>query len=184
LCRVDLEGHAVLIVGYDDERAAFLLADPWNKDWGGIHSRKRWLGYNEMSMVIVDGTKDVAILPTPLEVDVEEVDCREETAIDIGVSFYNPNAIVMDRANQIISNVDVEISDGLKSMSVSVTGEWHVGEEASLRITGLEALLSGKVILTVKAEIGGDRPYRYRDTVSVSQPLRLRTAMSRSSLVA
>lgn len=183
LCKVDLEGHAVLLVGYDDDRQAFLLADPWNTEWGGTHSRKRWLSYHEMSMVVVDGTKDLTMIVAPLAVDAVDVEVDGEPALDLKVGFYAPQAIVMDRQNQIVSRVVAELSDDRRTITGEIDGEWRVGETAALRLSGLSQL-TGELSLTVRAVIGGDRPYPYRDAVSVTQKRLAPSVASQAVLVA
>lgn len=183
LYEVDLEGHAVLIVGYDDKREAFLLADPWNRAWGGVHFSKRWLGYGEISMVTVDSSKGSGVILSPLQVDLEEVDLNGETALDLRIGFYAPQAIVMDWANQSVSRVTVALTDGRAVISTDIEGVWRVGEKASLRLTGVAALI-GDLTLTVTAEICGERPYAYRDSVSVTRRCYAAEGKLRHTLVA
>src|ERR1700737_792847 len=107
LYSVDLEGHAVLIVGYDDERRIFAISDPWDRRWGGQLSGLRWIGYDELSLNIVDSTLDYVMVLAPLQVDVRAVEEASAKAIEIDVGFYEPAAIVMDRDTQEVREVGV-----------------------------------------------------------------------------
>jgi len=39
-------GHAVVIVGWDDNKGAWLIKNSWGTDWGGDEQGFGWMGYN------------------------------------------------------------------------------------------------------------------------------------------
>jgi hypothetical protein len=163
----DLEGHAVLIVGYDDERQEFTLADPWDRRWGGVKSGLRTMSYNELSMVIMDSSKDITQVLCPLEVTVAERDEDGQRMLDVTSGFYAPKAIVMDRDNQVVEAVHIRVTGADFEAEQTIKGAWYVGEKATLAFTLPEGAPSSLKI-EASATIAGLRPYAYRDTVSTT----------------
>lgn len=60
-----LGGHAMVIVGYDDEKAAFKVMNSWGKEWG--NNGYFWISYTYSRMVINEGyvAKDAINGPSP-----------------------------------------------------------------------------------------------------------------------
>jgi len=46
------DGHAVAIVGYDDERGAMLIRNSWGPGWG--YRGHAWLGYSALAIAGLD----------------------------------------------------------------------------------------------------------------------------------
>lgn len=161
----DLEGHAVLIVGYDDERQEFTLADPWNRQWGGVKGGLRTMGYNELSMVIMDGSKDITQVLCPLEVTTAEVDDDAGRRLEVRAGFYAPKAIVMDRDNQVVRSINIRLSGEGFEAEQTIDGSWYVGDKADLSFD-LPADAPASLKVEATAAIAGLRPYAYADVVS------------------
>lgn len=161
--RIDLESHAVLIVGYDDSQSAIAIADPWT---GNLH----WMSYEELSLLIVNSTKDCYIIAAPLDVKCAAVENGDVQALDIRVGFYSPDSIVMDRDGQLVTQVHVRVT-GPKEWcpwenEAEVAGSWKVGEFASLSLViPSDANGPAELRVEVTATVQGERPYAYTDTI-------------------
>ncbi|WP_395606404.1 C39 family peptidase [Pseudomonas sp. B22129] len=68
---IDLESHAVMIVGFDDSRAAFEIIDPWNNAFGGINGGKRWLPYETAALTIVDASLGMMMVGSPPLINIQ-----------------------------------------------------------------------------------------------------------------
>lgn len=162
--RNDLEGHAVLIVGYDDDRGAVLIEDPWNRTMGGTRGGRTWMPYTDLSLLMVNSSKDCALVPAPLEVQVS----ADGTQLVLEVGLYAPDAIVMDHATHVVREAAVSVS--IPSLSWTATAEangaWRVGESARLTLE-LPATVSGTLEMTVDASavVACDRPYEFADLI-------------------
>jgi hypothetical protein len=118
-------------------------------------------------MIIVDSTKDITTILAPLDVGVSEIETETGIALAVSVGFYAPPGIVIDRDNQDISNVEVQVAWAGGTVNAEQVGRWRVGDKAQL-VVEIPPTADRTVTLTVRAAIGGDRPYPYRDTVSVA----------------
>jgi len=64
--KLDMESHALLIVGYDDENQTFDVVDPWNKEWGGQYGGIEKIPYEVIPITCVNasyGKKTIMALP-------------------------------------------------------------------------------------------------------------------------
>jgi len=177
--RNDLEGHGVLVIGYDHEARTFTIADPWNPQWDGKLAGTRSISYEDLAMQCVDSSKDFYMVLAPLTVDARiNRDCRQGTStLLIKVGFYSPDAIVMDQGDQTIDSVELELRFQRDMSSVrksSMEGRWHVGEHAVFQIPLFaEDAVGGICHIKAKAVVSGARPYQYRDHIEVSVVRRL-----------
>ncbi|MGN6828559.1 C1 family peptidase [Paucibacter sp. M5-1] len=62
------EGHAMAIVGYDDDRQAYLVVNSWGVDWG--NQGYFWFDYNSFQSSVfevyaVDGAAQANVVPSP-----------------------------------------------------------------------------------------------------------------------
>ena len=67
---VDLESHAVLIVGYDDVKKAVAVSDPWNKNWGG-KGGMRWIPYTVLETKTVNTSLGMSMPLAPLSANAK-----------------------------------------------------------------------------------------------------------------
>jgi len=170
----DLEGHAVLIIGYDDDEQAFAVSDPWDTRWGGERSGTWWIPYNRLPLEVVDSTKDFYLIAAPLQATASINETRDgRRELVVGVRFYAPEGIVMDQDHQTIRKVAVSVAApaGLTlagSTRAEVSGSWHVGQTAYLSypLSSVDVPVAD-VVLSVKALVAGARPYRFEDETSI-----------------
>jgi len=170
----DLEGHAVLIVGYDDDEQAFAVSDPWDARWGGERSGTWWIPYNRLPLEVVDSTKDFYLVAAPLQASASIDEARDgRRELIVAVRFYAPEGIVMDQDHQAIRKVAVSVTapEGLTLAGPAcseVTGCWHVGQTAYVRfaVSSVDVPVAD-VELSVRAVVTGARPYRFEDETSI-----------------
>jgi hypothetical protein len=169
----DLEGHATLVVGYDDDKRSFALLDPWQNRWGGARGGLRWISYSQLQMEIVDSTLDYMLIPAPLVVQGRiSRGIGNARVLNIFVSFYKPHGIVMDQDNQVLREVKVTLEpnqnvefDGPTTSIVK--GVWPVGKKAHVSFAlAHTAVIPDEIIVNVQARIAGSRPYPFEDTTS------------------
>ncbi|TAM01016.1 MAG: hypothetical protein EPN70_20700 [Paraburkholderia sp.] len=167
--RNDLEGHAVLLVGYDDERRSFAVMDPWNKEWGGDFGGFYWLSYKDFAMNNVNTSNGQASALTPINISARVKTQSNTRVLSVEVGMHNPRAIVMDRAVQRMTHVTLLAHMGTEIHTLSATGRWAVGESAKFNIV-IPDSLSGEIEtrLDVSARISGERPYPYEDNIGVT----------------
>lgn len=169
----DLEAHAVLIVGYDDQKQALAIMDPWDNKWGGNKGGLRWVAYKEVATLIVNGTKDCFMVAAPLEVTAEVIRDEEHgPRLHVRAGFHAPDAIVMDQANLMVREVTVRpsLSAGwqvLGAAELRAEGEWKVGEYAELTFQLNEEVAGdARIQLEVEARVSCERPYPFVDTIA------------------
>ncbi len=167
----DLEGHAVLFTGYDDQKKAFAVWDPWNNQAAdGFKGGSRWIGYNELALEIVDCSKDFYLIASPLVISAVE---NQDNNLSFAVGYYAPDSIVMDRDNQEITEMSIEFSlpEGWSTTSEltrTIEGSWKVGEFATFDLPLDAKQGNGELVVTVKAKVSGQRPYQHEDWVSTT----------------
>ena len=171
----DVESHALLIIGYDDDKKALLVSDPWNKEWGGIHGGRRWIPYKIMDEHAVDSSLGVIQALSTLQLKTFPRH-NEDGALVMGISagFYSPRGYVMDRDSWLITELEVVCqlpeSMGGEEVRRSHRGSWPVGEMANftLPVTDL-AHEAAELEVFVECKIEGSRPYPFEDTISLSR---------------
>lgn len=176
----DLEGQAVLIVGYDNKTKMFALQDPWRREWGGNRSGIWWIKASQLLIEIVDCTLDFLIIPSALHITSKlQKTFDQKVSINVRVGFYKPDGIVMDQDNQVITSITAKIEGNNKfsirgNNVISVEGEWHVGQTANIEfpISKWDHSLS-EIEVSLEAIIGSKRPYAFEDknTLRVRCPL-------------
>ena len=179
--RTDREGHAVLIVGYDDNRRALAVLDPWDPAWGGEHHGRRWISYDDFALQVVDASLGFAMVASPLDVDVVLVPHGEQHVLGIQVGFYEPRGQVMDRVEQRITRVDacVDWPTGWSATAAtaSVEGHWPIGERATLELAATpDASASAVLELELTAQVAGTRPYVFDDEIRTTVAVSLSAA--------
>jgi hypothetical protein len=176
---VDLEGHAVLIIGYDDDRQSVELVDPWDRKWGGVHYGRRWLSYSLLQVMTVNSTCDKTQFLAPLQIIANhKLDQGGGLSIDLEAGFYSPRGTIMDRASWAITRLTIDCYPPeiwqSKPINYVINGCWHVGEVLKLSFPLQNSVLSdGEIQLTVKAIIQGNRPYQFSDQIEVSKKIKI-----------
>lgn len=182
---IDLEAHAVLIVGYDDDKHAVEIQDPWNKEWGGVYEGRRWLSYSLLQIMAVNCTCDKQANLAPLDVIANhKFDQSGELSFNVQIGFYVPRGTVMDRTSWAITQLTIGCipPDAWESKSINyvVSGCWHVGEYFKVSFPVSNNLLcDGEVQLNVKAVIEGNRPYKFIDQVEICKKIKINSSQVR-----
>lgn len=170
---VDLESHAVLIVGYDDEKQAVALIDPWDKKWGGNLGGRWWLPYTVLATKKVNTSMGMSMPLAPLEVEAKtHWDNADNLSVTLQIGFYIPRGTVMDRDSwvikQIIVNCKLPEAWENKQFDYEVTGHWTVGDCINLSLPiANQPKRDEEINICVNAVIQGQRPYNFEDCISV-----------------
>ena len=174
--QIDLESHAVLVVGFDDGRKALEIIDPWNNQWGGELGGKRWLSYQEAEEQTVDCSMGVSMAISSLKVCPNfKWDTANNLSLELRVGFYIPRGTVMDKDSWAIKKLQVSCQlfpSPVERIDYSEEGNWIVGEMADIIIPltsnpSIESTLK----LNIEASIYGTRPYEFSDVISTSREL-------------
>lgn len=174
---VDLESHAVLIVGYDDIKQAIAVIDPWNKNWGGNVGGRRWISYTALETQIVNTSLGVSMPLSPLAVNPKiQWNNAGNLSIKLEVGFYIPRGTVMDRDSWVITKLNIKcglpVSWGGKQVDYEVSGHWIVGDIIHLSLPIANSPKSdGELDLSINAIIRGTRPYDFEDSISVQEKI-------------
>lgn len=174
---IDVESHAILIVGYDDAKQAVAIIDPWNKNWGGNLGGRRWLTYTALEQQTVDSSKGISVPLASLQTKSEaQFDETGNLSIKLQIGFYIPRGTVMDRDSWAITKVNVNCglpeSWGSKQIDYEIVGRWLVGDTVNLSLPITNNLKGdGEISLSIHAAIRGKRPYDFEDNISVHENL-------------
>ena len=183
---IDLESHAVLIVGYDDIKGAVGVIDPWDKNWGGNIGGRRWIPYTALETQTVNTSLGMSMPLSPLSVVTKtQWDKSDNLSLQLEVGFYIPRGTIMDRNSWIITKISVNCSlpeawEGTQ-LDYELTGQWTVGEVINLSLPIASCPKSaGEISLKVNATIQGKRPYDFEDCVSVQEKLFVNVVQSKT----
>lgn len=172
--KLDLESQAVLIIGYDDEKQAVAIVDPWNNNWGGEIGGRRWITYADISKQTVNTSLGMAMCLTPPQVHLTpQLDANQNLSIKAEIGFYTPRGVVMDRDSWFIKKITAEciLPDSWgKEIQYEMEGHWIVGDLISLSmpITS-KPKFDGEIKVQIKAEIEGKRPYEFTDCIEMTK---------------
>lgn len=170
--KLDMESHAVLIVGYDDQRKEFDIIDPWDKSWGGSKGGIGTISYEIMPIVCVNATAEKSTRITCVQKNIETYkDNHGNTGIKLKFGFYVPRGYIIDQKQSKFTKFVVNISYNIDGNNLEyhdvIEGSWSVGEIAETSIPlGKDFKENVKLSFSVDAFIEGERPYKYRDKIS------------------
>jgi hypothetical protein len=176
--------RAVLIVGYDDERQAVAIIDPWNNDWGGELGGKRWVTYVDVSKQTVNTSLGMAMCLTPPQVNlIPQFDANQNLSIMANIGFYSPRGVVMDRESWAIKKIMVDCilpEAWGRTVHYEVEGHWVVGDliKLSMPITS-KPKSDAEIEVRIKAVIQGARPYEFSDCIETSKKILINTIASK-----
>ena len=165
----DMEGHTVLLVGYDDDKRMFDVVDPWRGkgECGGI----KQLPYEIMPLRVMNASADKATHIATPDVRIfigNSLGENNDKTLNISVGYYLPRGYVIDRKQSSLSNVIARIKYKIGSeeyiSEVAINGSCCVGERIETTVP-LEKGLSGNVHFEVEiiCTLSGKRPYEYSD---------------------
>lgn len=136
---VDLESHAVLIVGYDDAKEAVAVIDPWDKNWGGNLGGRRWIPYATLGLLAVNTSLGIKATLSPLIVSsAMQWDKADNLSLQLKIGFYVPRGTVMDLQSWEITKINIgcvlpESWEG-KQIDYEILGRWIVGDVINLSL--------------------------------------------------
>lgn len=156
---LDREGHAVLLVGFDDLAGAFEIADPAALDPRTGFAARRQLPFDEFAIRIVDSTLDFALIISPLQVEV--VPAPDGGHLTLTVGLYAPSMPVVDQRKIRLTNISV-----ICGKTRIGAGSADVGSPAKVLVAS--EILEGEV--TIDATIEGHRPLAYSASVRAAVP--------------
>lgn len=166
----DMEGHVVLLIGYDDNTRTFDAVDPWNGEgeFRGIIK----LPYEIMPLRCMNATADKVSRPTPPEINIDIVCDKDghKQALKISAGFYLPIGYIIDRKENVLKDMDFKISYENKGKTHCIThrlsDSFSVDEKAEVYIP-LPEVLDGKVEfhISFSCNVKGERPYPYEDPI-------------------
>lgn len=167
--KLDLESHAVLIIGYDDDEQSFDVVDPWNGTKGnkrGIYK----LPYEVYPIVCVNSSLSKDTVFTSLKMYANEKQINNKSFLEIKYGFYVPKGYIIDQNNTYLTNVQLEINYTAKGKEynnyLEIDGEFKIGEYAIKEIP-IPENLNETIIFNINAKsiINGERPYCYKDEI-------------------
>jgi predicted double-glycine peptidase len=167
--RLDMESHAILFTGYDENRGVFYISDPWNPDTGGKQGGQREITFEEYAIVMVNATRSkFAVMAAPV---IEPIIYKGDNfrCIQLKVGFYTPRGYILDQHCTAITGLDISIDFGTITSSRKIYGRWEIGDYATLSYpipTDIEGNVQIKIISHITLE--GARPYRYQDVIEYS----------------
>jgi hypothetical protein len=150
---LDKEGHAILIVGYDDLSCSFEIIDPAR---GG----RQQLPYDEFGIRVVDSTLDFALLIAPLQIEAVRLDTPEDL-VKVSVGLFTPATPVVDETRVRVKDIRLITKMGPLEIGTAV-----IGQPASVTVSG--GILSHD--LDVEGKIEGNRPLPYSRPVRATVP--------------
>lgn len=183
LHRVDIEGHAVLITGYDDDRQAFVIQDPWNKKFGAGFHGTRHIPYWEFCYRIVNSSLGgVEVIAPPVVSVMTEGTPKagEIIAVKATVGMYSPDMNLMDTDSSWLeqisllmeANEGIEIVEGSESQIRNDRFPHGKTAEFIWRVQVLNEQAE-TLKLTSSAVYAANRPYPFRGILRCSVAIEL-----------
>lgn len=171
LYKLDMESHAVLIVGYDDTEQMFTIVDPWDSKNGGSRSGIIKLPYLiTMGIECVNGTYDKAMRLSEPEVHIDIKEKKDKNNIELTFGFFVPKGYIIDKYTNKFTKLYVEVEYNYDNKNIKkefvTEGDWCIGDYAVINIP-LEDELKGQVEFKFKllATLQGERPYNYKEDI-------------------
>ncbi|MCL6451604.1 MAG: PQQ-like beta-propeller repeat protein [Acetobacteraceae bacterium] len=173
LSRVDLEGHVVLIVGFDDEARSCLVMDPWDRDrWGGARGGLTALPYDLMRLMLVDYSLGGAVVLMPWRIETrwpQSLTPGEWAEVTAAVTYVHPEPVAAPEHGVRLCQVLLEVPGGMEVGSrnpAEVRGGLPVGEtrRASWKVR-VSGPVEGEAIVTARGLITPRDPYPYCDVI-------------------
>ncbi len=162
--KLDMESHAILLIGYDDAKEAFEVIDPWRKDWKGTFSEHYMLPYQSVYTQMVNCSLDKATRMALPYTRTSFYEVNDQRFVNLKIGFYRPRGYVLDEKGTAFTYFKVSAKFEKKSVTREVHGFWTIGEYALLSFPVPDSI-NGKVDVKfeVDSKIVGIRPYKYTD---------------------
>lgn len=157
---IDQEGHAILIVGYDDDKLAFAIIDPFQRE--NQPPSITWLPYEKLAITMVDMTLGNDLESPGLHVDAKI--SGDRSSIQICTGIPNVYGTIIDQDHLILRNLEVHVTITYEG----TTEFFHHAARAELPI-GSQEIFKIKIpnnarkniyaSINVNGTIKGVRPY-------------------------
>lgn len=177
--KIDREGHAVLLVGYDETQRVAIIEDPWNPDWGGARGGRTYVPYRLFEQSVVDNTLGFVDVVVPWTLDL---DCSRGSGSRATVSCrltYNcPEPL--DSTRYVLSSVTARIAlpdfarlcreeDPSRVRSVlAPRATWEFKWELELG-----AGVGQPASVEIRAQLSGAEPYEYTSHLGLRKEVSL-----------
>jgi hypothetical protein len=167
--QIDLEGQAVLVVGYDDAKEAFAIIDPFQRT-SGKAPEITWLPYEQLATIIVDISLGEDIPPTNLKIDV--IKMERQGVIEISVGLPDIYGTITDYDLLTLEEVRMDVKINCKDNSLTThhafNGKYPLGTTAETKVF-LPKSFEDTMDVSIKVDgmIHGSRPYDYRDHIGL-----------------
>lgn len=170
--KLDLESHAILLVGYDDDKQEFDVVNPWNKLWGGQYGGLEKISYDIIPITCVNASLGkTTVLALPYKKVNAIVDENRNSSVSLSLGYYLPKGYIIDEKADTITDIRLEliytINDEVRKYNQHICGRWTVGDNIETEIP-----LNMSVIGDLRAEfkvnltVEGARPYPYQDIIT------------------
>jgi hypothetical protein len=170
---IDLESHAVCVIGYDEETQVFAIMDPMK------NSSPQWIRADLLRALVVDATQGIGTFLSPLWLEASRT--LKSNTICVKAGFYIPKMNVMDKDNMVISNVEltVKTQNGKVIMSSfsATTKDALTPHVFSLNIP----VDVNSIVVHANAKVSGTRPYEFMDSISSERSFIFETIVDESS---
>lgn len=169
--KLDMESHAIMIIGYDDETQMFDVVDPWNQEWGGQFGGLGKIPYDIIPITCVNSSYGIIqSYALPHKEVIAKVDSNNNASIHLLVGYYVPRGYIVDEKFNAITKLDLEVSyetnGEIRTYKQEIDGRWHVGQNIETDIPlGKEIEGEIEVNFDLHITLEGKRPYAYQDTI-------------------
>lgn len=166
--QIDQEGHAIILVGYDDDAQAFAVVDPFQRVSGV--AVVTWLPYEDLALTMVDASLGTDVTSSGLSMDVSM--SKNYSALHVSIGLPKVYGIIMDHDLFVLEEISIDVTlkcCGKVVVSRHASDEWcFVGSQARFEIS-LPIDFYGDVEVFISADgvLHGMRPYEYRDVIGV-----------------
>lgn len=171
ICRekIDLEGQAVLVVGYDDLKEAFAIIDPFQRTPEQI-PEITWMPYEQLATTIVDYSSGQEIPPTHLKIEVTKKTDQDYIEVSIGLpEIYDT---ITDYNLLTLEELSMSAVINCKDKSLKIHhvfgGKYPLGTTAKTKLF-FPKNYNDSMDLSIKVDgfLHGCRPYDYRDSIGL-----------------
>jgi len=167
--QIDLEGQAVLVIGYDDTKEAFAIIDPFQRIPGRT-PEINWMPFEQLATTIVDISLGEDVPPKSLKIDVIKMNGQGD--LEISISLPEIYGTITDydllTLEEISMDVKVSCQDNSLMTHHAFNGKYPFGTTAKTKIF-LPKSLDATMDVSIKVDglIHGSRPYDYRDHIGL-----------------
>lgn len=164
--QLDEEGHAIVIVGYDDVRQAFAVIDPFKRD--NLEAAVTWLSYRDLSLTMVDASLGTDLTAPGLYLSATVSEVGHKLFVSVGLPQVYGTIIDHDNFSLEDVRISVSFSIGGKRFESShfANGNYFIGSRVNFYIDlPIDCNDGIDVEIVADGVLHGLRPYEYRDAI-------------------